>query len=342
MSKNHNFFSMKMRGPIQRNTVSLNRTGHLWPVLFSETVFLWIGPPFRRIGPFRKPNAPILTKHHVLLQDWRNLHMVWMMHLDAGGTFLTRHCVAMTWFPHEPNDAVTYWGYSRVSELGKTGDKRAVAQQNDTKDAFTLYKKNAGSHSWKSSYRKIRGKNHQFLCGWSLWNRWKRNGTTRFDQTWKRFSSWFRRLERCYLCRTEHSLDTRFPKRAVRWSQSMQGHGSLTDYESQKISGHFRWSCNIHTRTDTKNLVTTARTIYLNKKETIHMISMLRKEACSGSIHDLAHSPTPRFAWQTASRKLQPKRTIWSQLCRHKDCSMLTFTLIYNPFGAQSLLVNLV
>ena len=33
--------------------------------LFSETVFLWIGPPFRRIGPFRKPNAPILTKHPV-------------------------------------------------------------------------------------------------------------------------------------------------------------------------------------------------------------------------------------------------------------------------------------
>ena len=44
---------------------------------------------------------------------------------------------------------------------------------------------------------------------------------------------------------------------------------------------------NIHMRTDAKNLV-----IYLNKKETIHMISMLRKEACSGSIHDLAHSPT--------------------------------------------------
>ena len=61
-----------MRGPIQRNTVSLNRTGHLWPVLFSETVFLWIGPPFRRIGPhvsqdrtFSKTNAPILKKHPV-------------------------------------------------------------------------------------------------------------------------------------------------------------------------------------------------------------------------------------------------------------------------------------
>ena len=34
------------------------------------------------------------------------------------------------------------------------------------------------------------------------------------------------------------------------------------------------------------------RFIYLNKKETIHMICMLRKEACSGSIHDLAHIPT--------------------------------------------------
>ena len=46
-------------------------------------------------------------------------------------------------------------------------------------------------------------------------------------------------------------------------------------------------------RTDVKNLVTTARTIHLpEQKETIHMISMLRKEACAGSIHDLAHIPT--------------------------------------------------
>ena len=45
----------------------------------------------------------------------------------------------------------------------------------------------------------------------------------------------------------------------------------------------------IHMRTDAKNLITAARTIHL----TIHMISMLRKEARSGSIHDLAHIPTP-------------------------------------------------
>ena len=38
---------------------------------------------------------------------------------------------------------------------------------------------------------------------------------------------------------------------------------------------------NIPMRTDAKNLVTTARTIHLpDQKETIHMISMLRKEAC--------------------------------------------------------------
>ena len=50
---------------------------------------------------------------------------------------------------------------------------------------------------------------------------------------------------------------------------------------------------NIHMRTDAKNLVTTARTTHLpEQKETIHMISMLRKEVCSGSIHDLAHIPT--------------------------------------------------
>ena len=50
---------------------------------------------------------------------------------------------------------------------------------------------------------------------------------------------------------------------------------------------------NIHMRTSAKNLVTTARTSHLlEQKETIHMISMLRKEACSGSIHDFAHIST--------------------------------------------------
>ena len=49
----------------------------------------------------------------------------------------------------------------------------------------------------------------------------------------------------------------------------------------------------IHMRTDAHNLVTTASTTHLpEQKETIHMIQMLRREACSGSIDDLAHART--------------------------------------------------
>ena len=49
----------------------------------------------------------------------------------------------------------------------------------------------------------------------------------------------------------------------------------------------------VHIRTDANNLVTTASSTHLpEQKETIHMIQMLRKEACSGSIDDLAHVRT--------------------------------------------------
>ena len=49
---------------------------------------------------------------------------------------------------------------------------------------------------------------------------------------------------------------------------------------------------NFHMRTDAKNLVTTARTTHFpEQKETIDMISMLRQDACSESIHDLADIP---------------------------------------------------
>ena len=52
-------------------------------------------------------------------------------------------------------------------------------------------------------------------------------------------------------------------------------------------------SAPIHMRTDARNLVTTASTTHLpEQKETIHMIQMLRKEARSGTIHDLAHVRT--------------------------------------------------
>ena len=49
------------------------------------------------------------------------------------------------------------------------------------------------------------------------------------------------------------------------------------------------YSTDIHMRTDANNLVTTASTTHVpEQQETIHMIQMLRKEACSGAIADLS------------------------------------------------------
>ena len=51
----------------------------------------------------------------------------------------------------------------------------------------------------------------------------------------------------------------------------------------------------VHIRTDANNLVTTAQSTHLpEQKETIHMIQMLRKEACSGALDDLAHVDTAK------------------------------------------------
>ena len=59
--------------------------------------------------------------------------------------------------------------------------------------------------------------------------------------------------------------------------------------------------------TDAKNLVTTTRTIHLPEgNETIHMSSMSRKEACSGSINDLAHIPT-QICWADCLTKASAK-----------------------------------
>ena len=49
-------------------------------------------------------------------------------------------------------------------------------------------------------------------------------------------------------------------------------------------------TADIHMRTDANNLVSTAKTTHIpTQKETIHMIQMLRHEAVSGNIDDLAH-----------------------------------------------------
>ena len=71
-------------------------------------------------------------------------------------------------------------------------------------------------------------------------------------------------------------------------------------------------SSEIHMRTDANNLVTTASTTHApEQQETIHMIQMLRKEACSGSIADLSHIRTP---WCLAD-------------CLAHGCSLMEFVL---------------
>ena len=67
---------------------------------------------------------------HTLLLDFRNLQMAWMRPPDAGGTSLTKPCVAVAWFPHELIDAVTCCTqYSHVSE---PGNKINTTQWHDT------------------------------------------------------------------------------------------------------------------------------------------------------------------------------------------------------------------
>ena len=99
----------------------------------------------------------------------------------------------------------------------------------------------------------------------------------------------------------------------------------------------------IHMTTDAKNLVTTARTIHLpEQKETVHMISMLRKEACSGSIHDLAHIPTQNCLADCSTKP--------SAKANNLITAVKTLRLVYvdihpkfqHTHGAQGLLVYMV
>ena len=60
----------------------------------------------------------------------------------------------------------------------------------------------------------------------------------------------------------------------------------------------------IHIRTDANNLVTTASTTHApEQQETIHMIRMLRKEACSGAIADSSHARTEHCLSDSLTKK---------------------------------------
>ena len=67
----------------------------------------------------------------------------------------------------------------------------------------------------------------------------------------------------------------------------------------------------IHMRTDANNLVTTASTTHLpEQKETIHLISMLRKESQTGSIDDLAHIRTEHCLSDCLTKNMKPTNLI--------------------------------
>ena len=92
-------------------------------------------------------------------------------------------------------DAVTsFIRYSHVSELGNTGDKRAIARQNGTKEASSL--NHVSSQNWKSSCRKIRCKNHQTKCRDNLFGTCENEMEQRvLTGRGIRVPSWFRKLD---------------------------------------------------------------------------------------------------------------------------------------------------
>jgi len=64
-------------------------------------------------------------------------------------------------------------------------------------------------------------------------------------------------------------------------------------------------------RTDANNLVTTARTTHLpEQKETIHLVTMLRKEAQTGKIDDLAHIRTESCLADCLTKNMKPTNLV--------------------------------
>ena len=91
----------------------------------------------------------------------------------------------------------------------------------------------------------------------------------------------------------------------------------------------------IHMRTDANNLVTTARTTHLpEQEETIHMIPMMRHEACSGDIQDLAHIVTKDMLADCLTKSSAPP----DALIKAVNTGILPDTDVHPPF--RELMLN--
>ena len=76
-------------------------------------------------------------------------------------------------------------------------------------------------------------------------------------------------------------------------------------------------------RTDARNLVTPTRTIHLlEQKETIRMISSLRKEACSASVHHLARVPTQNCLADCPTKSSEKANNLISAVKTGKLCEV--------------------
>ena len=83
--------------------------------------------------------------------------------------------------------------------------------------------------------------------------------------------------------------------------------------------------------TDANNLVTTAASIRLpEQKETIHMIQMLRQEACSGQMHDLARALTQHWFADPHEVDTHP---LFRSTIQHK--AFVTDVIYPNPVSIQ-------
>ena len=72
------------------------------------------------------------------------------------------------------------------------------------------------------------------------------------------------------------------------------------------------------------------------------MVSMLRKEAFSGSIHDLAHLPTPSCLAECLTKPSAKADNLITAVQTGRLLDVDIHLFFYTPNGAQGLLVNLV
>ena len=98
------------------------------------------------------------------------------------------------------------------------------------------------------------------------------------------------------------------------------------------ISGN---TVEIHMRTDANNLVTTASTTHVpEQQETMHIIQMLRKEACSGGIYDSAHIGTndclSDCLTKASANSHNLRQAVMTGILRNMDCQKPFRELVKN------------